>query len=219
MASHLVAPLDLTGKRFSRLTVIGDAPRRGHNLYYICRCDCGNEKTVVRSNLTSEKTRSCGCFRNEVTRKRARTHGCSRTIEHIVWLGMIARCTAKSNKGWKNYGGRGIKVCERWRHDFAAFLSDMGPRPSSEHSIHRSEYSLDRIDNDGNYEPSNCRWAIHREQMNNVRYNRIITVNGESKTVAEWTRKLGCSTSTIGQRLRHGWPEVKAVMEPLRRWE
>jgi hypothetical protein len=113
-------------------------------------------------------------------------HGCSRTKEYISWQGMHARCKNSNNPGFKNYGGRGIKVCERWENSFLNFLQDMGPKPSKDHS-------LDRIDNNGNYEPSNCRWATQYEQGNNRRNNIFIEHNGKSRSVAEWSRILNLS--------------------------
>lgn len=153
--------IDLTGRRFSRLTAIRVAGRDSTGRFeYLCRCDCGQEKTVRGSNLTSGHVKSCGCLLREADQ--GITHGLSHAPEYIVWLSMKRRCSNPKNESFKYYGGRGIKVCDRWLHSFENFLDDMGSRPSPEHSI-------DRINVDGDYEPSNCRWATLSEQARNKR--------------------------------------------------
>lgn len=158
---------DLLGQTFGRLTVIellwGSA-RTGRRTAYLCRCACGKEKTILACHLVSGHSQSCGCFRLETTETRCLRHGARRTggtwPEYEVWRSMRARCYKPKTVNYGRYGGRGIVVCERWRNSFENFIADMGRRPSSEHSI-------DRINNDGNYGPDNCRWATAEEQRNN----------------------------------------------------
>lgn len=159
---------DLTGQRFARLVILRLHPeKRGKRRAYECRCDCGETIVVVGESLKSTNTRSCGCIRREQVAARNRTHGQSsrRLGEHPLyntWVNMRKRCTNPKDKRYHRYGGRGITVCKRWsgRNGFPNFVADMGERPTTKHS-------LDRIDNDGNYERDNCRWATMREQALN----------------------------------------------------
>lgn len=178
----MIAP----GQQYQRLTVISEAPQEPRWIRrWLCWCDCGNELVVRGSNLRSGHARSCGCLAIENTRSANTTHGYTKgrrvTPEFISWAAMIDRCrNAKSDK-YRHYGGRGISVCDAWRDDFGAFMRDMGPRPSLKHSI-------DRKDNNGNYEPTNCRWATRAEQAINQRSNRLITYRGETKPLCVGAR-------------------------------
>lgn len=138
-------------------------------------------------------------------------HGAARagriTPEYRSWAAMLDRCTCPSNVGWKNYGGRGIKICERWRASFAAFLEDMGPRPAGQ--------SLERIDVNGNYEPGNVRWATALEQHQNRRNNVYLTLNAETLTAAAWGRRLGCTTSALLRRRAKGWSDERVLTTPM----
>lgn len=152
---------DLTGQQFERLYVTRRAGsnKQGQTTWHVV-CECGTTKVVAGTSLLGRKAVSCGCLRREMLDRGNPTHGMSDAPEYEIWCGMVRRCTNPNNHAWPRYGGRGITVCDRWRESFETFLADVGPRPSDKHSI-------DRINNDGNYEPGNCRWATAREQVQN----------------------------------------------------
>jgi hypothetical protein len=140
--------------------------------------------------------------------KRRELHGLSKHPMYHSWIAMIRRCHASSEPGYKNYGARGIKVCDRWRNSFVAFLADMGGRPSPKHT-------LDRINNDGNYEPGNCRWATVSEQMQNTRRTRLLEHKGERLSIHAWARKLGLTNQAMHERVKE-WPLERALSEPAK---
>jgi hypothetical protein len=204
--------IDLTGQRLGRLVVLRAAGRDVRGCFkWECLCDCGNKTVVSRNNLKDNEsrpgTRSCGCWQREVG-KNNRTHGLTKTPEHYTWGGMLNRCRNPNNPSFSYYGARGITVCERWQNSFEAFLADMGPKPSTGHS-------LDRIDVNGHYEPANCRWATRSEQNSNTRQNTFITFRGECRTQQEWSTITGIPRGTIHYRLKAGWPTEMALATPV----
>ena len=204
---------DLSGQLFGHLTVQQESELRGpqQRVYWRVQCTCRNTKFVGAAELTSGKVTSCGCQRGQARGAQLRTHGESyknRTAEYVVWTQMLGRCNNKDNVNYKNYGGRGITVCAHWQgaDGFQHFLEDMGRRPSSQHSIERKN-------NDGNYDPDNCIWATRLVQMANKRDNHYLTYEGETLHIAEWARRKGINSTTIRQRLKRGWP-MENVLRP-----
>lgn len=194
--------------KYGRWTVVSEG-----KLKHICRCDCGTVKEVNRYNLAAGKTTSCGCHRNEATGAAAKAnltvHGMKRSPEYKAWRSMRARCNVPGTASYETYGGRGIRVCEKWDQSFPAFYEDLGPRPSPAHSI-------DRIDVNGHYEPGNCRWATITEQNRNRRSNRVIEVFGERLLLVEAAEKYGLGKHTLKARLdRQGLSPEEAVTMPL----
>lgn len=197
---------DLTGQQFGRLTVLGPIARVGKIKRYkwLCRCACGDAAVVCGDALRGGTTHSCGCIAREIIRERNRraanaTHGMCGTPTYSSWQSMLDRCRNPKAKQFKNYGGRGIKVCERWQK-FENFYADMGSRPDGE--------TLDRINVNGDYEPGNCRWADDETQYNNTRKTRLITVDGVTLSATQWKRKTGIC---VHQRLHDGWTEEEAI--------
>jgi hypothetical protein len=202
--------IDLTGQKFGRLTVLRLASERapGGKAQWVCLCECGNEKTTPGLFLRKGYARSCGCLQREHQQTRSITHGLSRTSEYRIWGLMIDRCTNPNSPTYQHYGARGIQVCERWRK-FENFLADMGNRPSPQHSIERKN-------NAGNYEPQNCKWATKREQTRNRRTSRMLTFEGQTRTVAEWADITGIQSRTIRARLdEQRWSVERALTVPV----
>lgn len=183
---------------WTALSKMGQKP--GKRLFWFCKCSCGTEREVLEINLVRGATKGCGCVRVGIFTKIITKHGLRYSVEYAVWSTMKDRCLNPRNKQFKHYGGRGVKVCERWMQ-FENFISDMGKRPKG--------LSLDRINNDGNYEPPNCRWATIREQSRNKRSNKVLIFNGKKMCVRDWDRHCGFKDSTIRNRIKLGWTGEK----------
>lgn len=193
------------GKRFGLLTVSQYAgkDKYGKSLWN-CVCDCGKEIITLANTLISNKAISCGSCS-----KKSRTKPYRKTPLYRKYWSMIDRCQNKSSKVWDRYGGRGIKVCERWRKSFDAFVEDMGvPEP---------KMTLERIDNNKGYSPENCRWATMQEQQRNRRDTVWLTFNGKTKCLADWAETLSVSPQAIGYRLRSGYSVEEALSKPFRK--
>lgn len=199
------------GQQFGRLTVLERLPRNdGHTSWWKCRCSCGKEKDVRGTCLTQGFTKSCGCLRREGLQKHGYQmmykHGGYGTPLYKVWRGMIQRCRNKTNPSYHLYGERGIRVCDEWENDFASF------REWAMANGYEEGLSIDRIDVNGNYEPSNCRWLTMREQQSNKRNNVYVTYNGETHTASEWARRVGTYPARICQRIKAGWSDPYEII-------
>lgn len=189
--------------------VTGEAGRNEHGDTLLkCLCDCGVAKAVIWSCLNSGSTRSCGCLHREIIKAVKTTHGMGRSPEYKVWAGMKLRCGNPRDAGYMNYGGRGVVVCDRWINSFENFFADMGPRPTPKHSI-------ERIDNNGNYCPENCRWATRIEQARNKRRTIMLSYLGESKPLRVWCDELGIRPTTVARRIKLGWPAERALTDRI----
>lgn len=200
------------GMRFNHIVVV----RRDHRdergeYWFLCRCDCGTEFLLRQGSLKHKK--SCGCMRQEMNRMQATRHGGKYERLYKVWDGIKYRCNNPNSPEYENYGGRGIKVCDEWKTDYAAFRKwamENGYDPNAP----KMKCTIDRIDVNGNYEPNNCRWGDERLQSNNRRKNKRLTIKGETHTVAEWSRISGVGSKTILYRLKTGWIPEDAIFTP-----
>lgn len=198
--------LDITGKIYGKLTVICFIETRKRKAHWKCNCECGKTIIVKSNSLNNGSTKSCGCKYKEANSKRLTTHGMTNSSIFNLWKGMIQRCSNPNSTHFKNYGGRGITVCNRWL-DFKNFYSDMGEKPTNK--------TLDRIDVNGNYCPENCWWATAKQQANNKRNNRIITFNGKSQSLMQWSTEKGINRCTLSDRLNSlNWSIGKALTTP-----
>lgn len=203
--------IDLTGRTFGRLIVIGKDTERtpSNKIRWVCRCtNDGNITRVTSGDLNSGKTKSCGCLKSELTRERSTTHGMSKSPEYGIWNGIITRCYNSNATDYPAYGGLGIGMSDDWRNSFEAFYRDMGPRPTPAHSI-------DRIDNDGEYCKENCRWATPIMQASNKDFITLYEFNGESLTLTEIGRRCGISGGTIRDRISKGMSFEDAISKEL----
>lgn len=218
--------IDLTGQRFGRLTVTSRAPSRLRNngkfrTMWHCLCECGGTALTPSDMLRSGRTQSCGCLRREMSSERSAVHRQTDTPTYRTWARMKSRCFNPQDGSFADYGGRGIRMCDRWHTSFLAFAGDVGERPSRKHSI-------DRIDNDGWYScgkcqecvskglTANCKWSTRVEQCNNRRSSHYVTINDRTQTIAEWCRELKIPVQTAQSRITRGWDDVRALLTPVR---
>lgn len=202
---------DLTGRRFGRLTVVSldKYEPSSHSTRWNCVCDCGKKKSVLASCLKEGLVTSCGCYSSEQKSKRSWKHGIGNKDRlYRIWSGMKRRCYSESDRNYKRYGARGIKICDEWRSDFLVFQAW-----ALSHG-YRDDLSIDRIDNDGDYTPDNCRWTTKKVQNNNRRTNSMITYSGETHTAAEWSEMTGINAATLAQRNRNGWSGKECIETP-----
>lgn len=199
----------MIGQQFSRLTVIGPAEKKGKKSRWLCLCSCGETSIAMTYDLLRGKHRSCGCLRREkITKHGAISNNEVKNMAYRSWLTMRQRCLNHNAPHYERYGGRGIMICDRWLESFNNFLEDMGPRPSMRHT-------LDRIDNNGNYEPGNCRWATRKEQSYNRSTNRLLTLNGKTMAATAWADHLGWDPEIIHGRLKLEWSDEMILTTPI----
>lgn len=200
--------IDLKDRVFGRLRALSPDGKNKHgSFFWLCQCSCGNFHRVISSVLVSGASKSCGCLKiEENIGLRTATHGMSKSLIYGVWNTMNMRCNNPSVKSYPRYGGRGIKVCERWGK-FENFLEDMGEPETG--------MTLERKDSDGEYSPENCIWANHRDQSRNKSNNRWLTDGNETLLIEDWAKRLGCTHTAIIHRIKNGWDEKRAVTEPI----
>lgn len=201
---------DMTGQTFGRLTAIRPAGQNKHGQrLWVWECECGNQIDRIAAPVKNGNTRSCGCLHREMVAAQFTTHGAKTngnvSPEYRTWIGLRQRCLNPRNPNFKEYGERGIAVCQRWLDSFENFLADAGERPTPEHT-------LERKDNDGNYEPDNCRWATRLEQSHNKRNNRMLTFDGKTMCVMEWQTYLKLP---VHHRIHAGWSVERALTTPV----
>jgi hypothetical protein len=203
---------DITGQRFGNLLIIKAVYQDKKNAWHwLCKCDCGNEKIISGVNIRSGHTQSCGCYNRERTLETHITHGKTDSKIHYTYINMKQRCLNSNHPEYHNYGGRGITVCERWlgSEGFINFYRDMGDPPV--------KHELDRINNNGDYEPGNCRWATSSEQSRNTRMTIMLERNGENKSLSDWADIFNIRAKTLWSRLYVSkWDQERAFTEPVR---
>jgi hypothetical protein len=206
---------NLIGMRFNRYTVIAYSHAKkakyGTRHYWVSKCDCGTIKTVRADQLKNNNTRSCGCYNRDVSRelriKSNTKHGMSKTPVYYIWLAMRRRCHSVTDRQYEDYGGRGIGVCDRWKNSFEAFHEDMGNPPDG--------YTIERLDNNSGYSPGNCIWATMKEQCLNRRSNHLVTIDGETKTITEWSNEYGINPRTVFGRIHRGRDPIESITTPV----
>jgi hypothetical protein len=201
---------DLAGNKYGRLTVISFFTKKHRINYWNCQCECGKLVVVSMYKLLSGHTKSCGCLAKENNQNLI--HGLSKTRLYNTWKNMISRCENRKDKHYNNYGGRGIRVCKEW-HDVTVFCN------WATKNGYKENLTIDRISNNGNYEPSNCQWITIKEQESNRLDNKFIEYQGERLTYTEWSRRLGGSDSLVHNRIKNGLDEISAITTPIKKFK
>lgn len=205
-------------KKFGKLTIIELHHKKQHidkkgviryREYYLCECECGNTKVIEKSQLTTGHTKSCGCLQKSITSKKHKTHGLSKTKIYKIWLGIKDRCFREKSIDYKNYGGRGITIQKEWL-DFKNFYE------WAKNNGYKEGLTIERIDVNGNYEPSNCKWIENALQSHNTRVNHYLTYNGKTQIISEWAKEMNFKHgATISGRLKNGWTIEEALTIPV----
>lgn len=201
-------PKNIFGERFGRLVAIEMVGRKGSRIMWRCKCECGGEKVASGVDLRRGTVNSCGCIKGEgIQLRHGHNRRGKRSRTYNSWHHMRQRCNNPNSHKWDDYGGRGIKVCDRWQDSFDNFLEDMGECPHN--------CTIDRIDNDGDYTPENCRWATAKTQSRNTRRNVYFTHGGETLHLREWAKRTGISADTLNMRRLRGWSDEEIVTTQL----
>lgn len=206
--------INMIGKKFNRLLVIEEAERtKDNHIKWLCICDCGKKTVVDGRDLRANKTKSCGCLCKELIKinKPHLKHGKRNLRIYHIWLNMKDRCNNKNNSNYKYYGERGINVCESWQRDFMTFYE------WAMANGYQDNLTIDRIDVNGNYEPSNCRWITLEEQQNNKTNSRYITYDNKTYTISSWEKMQGFKRGLVRDRLKRGWTIERALTEKVKK--
>lgn len=204
---------NIIGKKFGKLTVLEElkSTKKGDwHKHLKCLCECGRISYPTKTEVLNGRVKSCGCRIREIAKKLNTTHGLSKTRIYNIWQGIKARCFNKNLKGYKNYGGRGVIICNEWLANFMNFYN------WSINNGYQDNLTIDRIDNNGNYEPNNCRWVDMKTQQKNRTNNNLITYNGKTLCLIEWERITGIKSNTIRERIKRGWTIKQALETPKR---
>ena len=202
------------GQKFNRLTIIKLDHKKKYiypngriifREYYLCKCDCGNKKIAYKWDIKSGHTKSCGCWKDEIRKIVHTKHGQERTRLYKIWQGIKKRCYRKTFQKYNLYGGRGITVCDEWKNNFIPFFN------WAMSNGYKDNLTIDRIDVNGNYEPSNCRWCTQKQQMRNTRRNHLLTINGKTKCIAEWAEVFNIPYKTLYSKIKRGLPIDKVL--------
>lgn len=204
--------IDMTGREFEECVVIKRSDKLskdGKKIFWECECKCGNTFTARGSDIRSGNTKSCGCLVKKKARTRKGAHGQRNSRIYTIWNNMKLRCYNKNQNNYFNYGGRGIKICDEWKNDFTTFYNWAIENGYSD------ELSIERINNDGDYEPSNCKWANLHEQARNKRNNRFLEHDGKKMIAPDWSKVTGIPEKIIYDRMTKGWDDERVLTQPI----